>query len=97
MPDNNDPILRLLGRQIAVDLLLRNLYARILAGQPGDPQALLVAEVETIIGSMDAVDAGPKSEADVFVWEAAEEALREFMANVALRLSKLADPPPDAA
>jgi hypothetical protein len=90
---DDDLTLTLIGRQVAFDLLLRGLYARILAAQPGDPQALLVTEIESIIGSMDAVDERPKSAGEVRIWERAEVELRQFMANVALRLTKLADPP----
>ena len=82
---NQDYLLLLTGRTIALDLLLRALYAKWASEQP-DPENFIAVTVESIIGSMDAAKHRPQSAAETRAWEAAEADLRAFLENVALRL-----------
>jgi hypothetical protein len=78
-------LLLLTGRTVALDLLLRTLYAK-WASEQSDPVNFITVTIESIIGSMDAVNHSPQSDAEAHVWEAAERDLRSFLENVALRV-----------
>jgi len=85
MPTDQDYLLLLTGRTVALDLLLRALYAK-WASEHSDPENFIRVTIESIIGSMDAVNHGPQSAVETRVWEAAESDLRSFLENVALRV-----------
>ena len=83
-PDQNY-ILLLTARTVAFDMPLRALYATE-AFKYADPESFLRTTIETIIGSMDAVEQRPQDETEVYVLEAAERQLRVFLENVTLRV-----------
>jgi len=85
MPADQDYLLLLTGRTVALDLLLRTLYAK-WASEQSDPENFITVTIESIIGSMDAVNHGPQNEVEIRVWEVAEADLRAFLENVALRV-----------
>jgi hypothetical protein len=77
----DDDLRILTARTVAFDLLLRAFYAKWASLEP-DPRAFLTIQIETIIGSMDAVKNRPKTDADRRTWERAEVELRAFLKNV---------------
>lgn len=89
-----DIVATLLGRTVALDLLLRAVYAQWAASTP-DPERFVFATIEGIIGTMDQVDAQPQTEADQRIWDHARIELESFAEQVCLRLS--ATPPASSA
>ncbi len=85
MAGHDDLLITLMGRGIALDLLLRAVYEE-RAEQDPSPQAFLRNRIEAIIGSADAVSEAPRSEPERRVLEAVETELRAFFENVSLRL-----------
>lgn len=73
----------MLARTVALDLLLRDLYATIAAAQT-DPRVSLFARLEMLVGSLDAQPRASGTERHIL--SLAEEDLRHFFANVERRL-----------
>ena len=80
----------LLGRTIALDLLLRNLYTQIAAAQPpADRRPYIFRMIETIIGSMDANNELPRlGPFDAGIWQYAQDELHGFADNVSGRFNE---------
>jgi hypothetical protein len=83
---DHDIAIVLLARSMAFDLLLRQFYTVMGAIQP-DPKKWIFENIETIIGSMDEVEARPRSKEEQVLWDLAQIELHQFADNVGGRFN----------
>lgn len=87
MKPDPDIMVDLFGRQVAFDLLLRNLYAQIAATQP-DPRGFIADTIDGVIGSMDANENRPVNGPGRLIWQQAEAMLQDFADQVQKRFDE---------